>query len=94
MRWRAGRAWDGLNYSRGFEISSKIYYTGNLAKAGEARGVDPITLLIEAVGVAILLLWIVIPIREFHGILKRVRRRDTAAVYGPPNASSTREPHA
>ena len=55
---------------------------------------DPITLLIEAVGVAILLLWIVIPIREFHGILKRVRRRDTAAVHGPPNASSTREPHA
>ena len=37
---------------------------------------DWITLLIETVGVVILLLWIVIPIREFRGILKRIRSRE------------------
>ena len=36
---------------------------------------DWITLLIEAVGVVILLLWIVIPIREFRAILKKIRSR-------------------
>lgn len=32
--------------------------------------IDWITILIEAVGVAILLMWIVIPIREFRDILR------------------------
>ena len=36
---------------------------------------DWITLLIEGVGVVILLMWIVIPIREFRAILKRIRGR-------------------
>ena len=37
---------------------------------------DWITLLIELVGVVILLMWIVIPIREFRQILRIVRARD------------------
>ena len=77
-RSRAGEPWDdGLNYAVGIESSSEIYYTGNFFRAGEPLGVDAITLLIEAVGVVILLMWIVIPIREFRGILKRVKSRHT-----------------
>ena len=40
---------------------------------------DWITVVIELVGVAILLTWIVIPIREFRGILRAVKhkQRDT-----------------
>ena len=37
---------------------------------------DWITLLIEAVGVVILLLWIVIRIQEFRQILRRVNSRE------------------
>ena len=40
---------------------------------------DWITLVIEAVGVVILLMWIVIPIREFRLILKAVARKSPAA---------------
>ena len=35
---------------------------------------DWITLSVEAVGVVILLCWIVVPIREFRGIFKRLKR--------------------
>ncbi len=52
---------------------------------------DPITLLIEAVGVVILLMWIVIPIREFREILKRVKTRNVAARDVP--STSSRGPH-
>jgi heme exporter protein D len=48
--------------------------------------IDWITILIEAVGVAILLMWIVIPIREFRDILrvlKRKRRRESSGEDGP-----------
>ena len=56
---------------------------------------DAITLLIEAVGVVILMMWIVIPIREFREILKRIKSRDAGAVIEPPSASSSgRGPHA
>lgn len=40
---------------------------------------DWITIVIEAVGIVILLMWIVIPIREFRQILKVVRRKSHAA---------------
>jgi hypothetical protein len=98
-RSRAGQPLDdGLNYASGIESSSEIYYTGNLPKAGEPRGVDPITLLIEAVGVIILLMWIIIPIREFREILKRVKTRNAAASEVPPtrevSPTSSRGPHA
>jgi hypothetical protein len=36
---------------------------------------DWITILIEAVGVAILLMWIVIPIREFRQILRVLKHK-------------------
>jgi len=36
---------------------------------------DWATFLIEAVGVTILLLWVVIPIREFQGIFREIRAR-------------------
>ncbi len=45
--------------------------------------IDRITLLIELVGFVILLLWIVIPIREFRGILRVVRGKHRAAPYEP-----------
>ena len=41
---------------------------------------DWITLLLEAVGVVILLMWIVIPIQEFRAILRSVHARDAANV--------------
>ena len=44
---------------------------------------DWITLLIEAVGVVILMLWIVMPIREFRAILKRIRSREIALAQPP-----------
>jgi uncharacterized membrane protein YcjF (UPF0283 family) len=34
---------------------------------------DWITLSVEAVGLVILLCWIVVPIREFRGIFKRLK---------------------
>ena len=40
---------------------------------------DAITLLIEAVGVVILMMWIVIPIREFRDIFRTVRRKHAAS---------------
>jgi len=40
---------------------------------------DWITLTIELIGVVILLLWIVIPVREFRSILKTIRHRNDAA---------------
>ena len=56
---------------------------------------DAITLLIEAVGVVILMMWIVIPIREFREILKRIKSRDAGAVIEARSASSSgRGPHA
>jgi LytS/YehU family sensor histidine kinase len=60
--------------------------------------VDPITLLIEAVGVIILLMWIIIPIREFREILKRVKTRNAAASEVPltreVSPTPSRGPHA
>ena len=44
---------------------------------------DWITLLIETVGVVILLLWIVIPIREFRAILKKIRARGMSLAEPP-----------
>jgi hypothetical protein len=75
--------------------SSKIYYIvnsrdgsglGGARKAAATTMIDWITILIEAVGVAILLMWIVIPIREFRDILrvlKRKRRRESSGEDGP-----------
>ena len=40
---------------------------------------DWITIVIEAVGVVILLMWIVIPIREFRQILRIVRSKNIRA---------------
>jgi len=40
---------------------------------------DWITLTIELIGVVILLLWIVIPVREFRSILTTIRHRNDAA---------------
>jgi hypothetical protein len=37
--------------------------------------VDWATFVIEAIGVTILLLWVVIPIREFQGIFREIRNR-------------------
>ena len=37
---------------------------------------DWVTLIIEAVGVVILLLWVVIPIQEFKSILSAVHQRN------------------
>lgn len=37
--------------------------------------IDWITLLIELVGIAILLMWIVIPIREFRQILRVLKNK-------------------
>jgi uncharacterized membrane protein YcjF (UPF0283 family) len=53
--------------------------------------IDWITILIEAVGVVILLMWIVIPIREFRDILrvlkqKRRRGREESAGEDGPRA--------
>lgn len=39
---------------------------------------DWMTLTIEAVGIAIFLVWIVIPIREFRTILKRLKQKETS----------------
>ena len=36
---------------------------------------DWATFVIEAIGVTILLLWVVIPIREFRGIFREIRAR-------------------
>ena len=36
---------------------------------------DWMTLCIEGVGLVILLIWIVIPIREFHAIFKRLKQQ-------------------
>ena len=47
---------------------------------------DWITLLIELVGVAILLMWIVIPIREFRQILRIVRSKHSQ----PPTTRDAR----
>ncbi len=41
---------------------------------------DWMTLSIEAVGVVIFCIWIVVPIREFRGILNRMRRRTPSDV--------------
>ena len=41
--------------------------------------IDWITLLIELVGIAILLMWIVIPIREFRQILRVLKHKRTQA---------------
>ena len=43
---------------------------------------DWITLTIELIGVFILLLWTVIPVREFSSILKTIRRRNDATTTG------------
>jgi uncharacterized membrane protein YcjF (UPF0283 family) len=53
--------------------------------------IDWITILIEAVGVVILLMWIVIPIREFRDILrvlKLKRRRDPRESSGEDGQSA------
>ena len=38
---------------------------------------DWITLSVEAVGLVILLCWIVVPIREFKSIFKRLKKEET-----------------
>lgn len=38
---------------------------------------DWITLSVEAVGLLILLCWIVVPIREFKDIFKRLKKEET-----------------
>ena len=50
-----------------------------------ARVIDWITILIELVGIAILLMWIVIPIREFRDILRviKTKRRHDSGEDGP-----------
>ena len=40
---------------------------------------DWITITIELVGIAIMLIWIVIPIREFRDIFRTVRRKHASA---------------
>jgi len=37
------------------------------------------TLCIELIGIAILIVWLIIPVREFKGILTRLRKRDEEA---------------
>ena len=49
---------------------------------------DWITLLIELIGVAILLMWIVIPIREFRQILRIVKTKPHAMRDEPDDATS------
>jgi hypothetical protein len=44
--------------------------------------VDWITLSIELIGVVILLLWTVIPVREFRSILKTIRHRNNTTTNG------------
>jgi len=39
---------------------------------------DWMTLLIEIVGAGIFCLWVVIPIREYHSIYRRMRRERSA----------------
>jgi len=41
--------------------------------------IDWITIAIELVGIAIMLMWIVIPIREFREILRTVKRKSLPA---------------
>jgi hypothetical protein len=43
---------------------------------------DGLTLLIELIGIGILLLWIVLPVREFRGIFARIRHRDNGSTSG------------
>jgi len=40
---------------------------------------DWITLRIELIGIAIFCIWIVVPIREFRAIFKRLRQREMDA---------------
>ena len=54
--------------------------------------VDWITLLIEAVGVVILLLWVVIPIQEFKTILSAVHRRNAERAHAQGEADPQSEP--
>jgi hypothetical protein len=49
--------------------------------------VDWITLLIEAVGIVILLVWAVIPVKEFKLILRHIRQRDRLEVPEAPGGS-------
>ena len=39
---------------------------------------DWMTLTIEAIGIVIFLIWIVIPIREFRAILRRLKEKEAA----------------
>jgi len=39
---------------------------------------DWMTLTIEAIGIVIFLIWIVIPIREFRTILRRLKEKEAA----------------
>ena len=43
---------------------------------------DWITVCVEAVGIVILLCWIVVPIREFKGIFKRLKAEERAGQRG------------
>jgi hypothetical protein len=44
----------------------------------EGAMIDWVTLAIELVGIAILLMWVVVPIREFREIFRAVRRKTAA----------------
>jgi hypothetical protein len=49
---------------------------GSEGRGRKAQAVDRITLAIELIGAVILLLWTVIPVREFSSILKTIRQRN------------------
>ena len=54
---------------------------------------DWMTLLIELVGLAVLIVFVVIPVREFRGILAALRRRGddpAAAATQPPESGERR----
>jgi len=45
--------------------------------------VDWITLLIELIGFVLLLMFIIVPIQEFRGILRKVKTRNVSLVKPP-----------
>ena len=48
---------------------------------------DWMTLLIELIGLAILLVFVVIPVQEFRGILSKLRRQGDLPPPPPPRGS-------
>ena len=44
---------------------------------------DPYTLMIEAVGVAIAVIWMIVPAREFAGIFRRLRAHPRPPIAEP-----------